>query len=315
MYRLNKYQDFIKESRENVFDDLSDIFIDRFNKQQYRFIITEYSKESFKRKLKLKNLQIIILIKKGKQNFCDALCDVTKSEVDADYLKDTSITFEVEYVNLDEDFIKYIHSVIKHEVMHLYQVYSLKINNKFKPESWVIGSLIPTFRRFMKEKYTLHILHLLYYSLSHEIYSQLQQYYFYKKDDLEYTKINEIIKDLNSFQVKSELTEKEISEITNLKKFIVKGLKNNNNKKWIKDVNKSIWNEDDILIFLQKLKSYFEEKSNIIKEKIKKIDKEFNLEEKIIEDMNIWISLTTNHDKTQPDYLSIIDDIILDVFY
>jgi hypothetical protein len=154
--------------------------------------------------------------------------------------------------------------------MHLYQVYNLKVNSKFKPESWVIGSLLPTFRSFLKEDYSKVILNLLYISLSHEIYSQLQQYYFYKKDNLRYEKVEKIIRDLNNFQIKNELSDSGISELSNLKKFIVRGLKNNNNIKYKKDVDKSFWNEEDIYSFLYELKQYFKQKSDLLGLKIKK---------------------------------------------
>jgi len=206
----------------------------------------------------MKKIEIVQFnLKEDNENFCNGLCNVTKSEIEDDYLINTSIEFEIGYLNLDDDFIRYIHSVIKHEVMHLYQVYNLKVNNKFKPESWVIGSLLPTFRNFLKEDYSKVILNLLYISLSHEIYSQLQQYYFYKKDNLKYQKIENIILDLDNFQIKNDLNDNEISEILNLKKFIIRGLKNNNNSKYIKDVDKSFWNENDVYSFLEGLNKYF----------------------------------------------------------
>jgi hypothetical protein len=198
--------------------------------------------------------------------------------------------------------------------LHLYQVYNLKINNKFKPESWVIGSLLPTFRRFLKEDYSKVILSLLYNSLSHEIYSQLQQYYFYKKDDLKYPKIEKIIGDLDDFVVKTNLSDNEISELLNLKNFIVKGLKNNSNVKYRKDVDKSFWNENDIYLFLDGLNKYFKQKSDTIKSKVKKIDRELNFESKINDSLDIWISLPTNFEKTKINNFDIIDSIIIDVF-
>lgn len=308
-------ENFINESKENVFDELSNIIIDKFNDKEYNFTINEYSKYLNKRRFKVKELKVKFDIKKDGENFCNGLCNVTQSEIKEDYLIKPSIIFEIGYLNLDDDFIKYICSVIKHEVLHLYQAYNLKVNNKFKPESWVIGSLLPTFRIYLKEDYSKVILNLLYISLSHEIYSQLQQYYFYKKDNLKYQKIENIIVDLNNFQIKTDLSDNEISEILNLKKFIIKGLKNNSNAKYRKDVDKSFWSEDDIYLFLDELNRYFKQKSDLIKSKLKKIDKELNFESKISDSLNLWISLPTNFEKTKPNYFNIIDDIIIDVLY
>lgn len=315
MNYLNRFNEFINESKENVFDELSDIIIDKFNKREYSFTINDYSKSLGNRILKIKDLNIKFNLKKSDENFCNGLFDVTKSELKDDYLLNSSILFKIEYLKLDDEFTRYIYSVIKHEIMHLYQVYNLKVNNKFKPESWVIGSILPTFRRFMKEDYTNHILNLLYISLSHEIYSQLQQYYFYKKDNIEYKRVEKVISDLDNFYVKDNLTNNEISEISNLKSFIVKGLKNNNNDKYKKDVNKSFWNDDDIYSFLDKLNNYFKQKSNLIKSKIKKINDELNFENKINDSLDVWISLPTNFEKMEINHFNIIDNIIIDVLY
>ena len=314
MKHINRFYEFINESKESVFDELSDIIIDKFNKGDYNFIIDEYSKSSSKRRFKIKELSIQFNLIKGDEYFCNGLCDVTKSEIKDDYLINSSIVFDIGHISLDDDdFIKYIHSVIRHEVMHLYQVYNLKVNNKFKPESWVIGSLLPTFRKFLKEEYSQVILNLLYSSLSHEIYSQLQQYYFYKKDSFEYQKIEKIIKDLDNFQIKNNLSDNEILEISNLKDYIVKGLKNNNNIKYKKDVDKSFWNENDIYLFLDGLNKYFKHKSDLIKSKMKKINKELDFGGKINDSLNTWISLPTDFEKTKINHFDIIDDIIADV--
>ena len=314
MTYLNGFYEFMNESKENVFDELSNIIIDKFNKGEYNFIIDEYSKSSDKRRFKIRELEVQFNLKRDNDNFCNGLCDVTKSEIKDDYLTNSLITFDIGYLKLDDYFIKYIHSVINHEVLHLYQVYNLKINNKFKPESWVIGSLLPTFRRFLKEDYRKVILSLLYNSLSHEIYSQLQQYYFYRKDDLKYPKIEKIIGDLDDFVIKTNLSDNEISELLNLKNFIVKGLKNNSNVKYRKDVDKSFWNENDIYLFLDGLNKYFKQKSDTIKSKVKKIDRELNFESKINDSLDIWISLPTNFEKTKINNFDIIDSIIIDVF-
>jgi len=270
MNHLNGFYEFINESKQNVFDELSNIIIDNFNNSEYNFTINEYSKSLDKRRFKVKGLKVIFNLKVDNENFCNGICDVTRSEIKDDYLINSSIVFDIGYVKIDDNFIRYINSVIKHEIMHLYQVYNLKVNNKFKPESWVIGSLLPTFRSFLKEDYSKVILNLLYISLSHEIYSQLQQYYFYKKDNLRYEKVEKIIRDLNNFQIKNELSDSGISELSNLKKFIVRGLKNNNNIKYKKDVDKSFWNEEDIYSFLYELKQYFKQKSDLLGLKIKK---------------------------------------------
>jgi hypothetical protein len=92
-------------------------------------------------------------------------------------------------------------------------------------------------------------------------------------------------------------------------------LENNNNTKYKKDVDRSFWNENDIYLFLDELNKYFKRKSDLIKSKIKKIDKELNFENKINDSLDIWISLPTNPDKIKFNHFNIIDDIIIDVLY
>jgi hypothetical protein len=315
MNYINKYHGFLNESRQNVFDGLSTIIIGKFKNKEYHFEIGEYHKSLKNRNFKIKNLEVKFNLTKQKYNFCNGLCDISKSEIIEDYLVNSSITFYIGYNLIDDDFIRYINSVVVHEVMHLYQVYNLKINNKFKPESWVIGSILPTLRQHLKEGHSQYILDLLYKSLPHEIYSQLQQYYFYKKDNFKYSKIEEIMNDLNHFKIKSNLNEYEIVEISNLKKFILRGLKNNNNTKYKKDADKSLWNENDIHKFLHKLDEYFKNKSTLMKDKVDKIDRQFDIETQINDSLNTWEVLPTNMDEMIVDHLKIMDYLIMDVLY
>jgi hypothetical protein len=310
---INNFKEFVNESSNNVFDDLSDMIINRFDDNEYNFEISEYSKSSHIRKFKIKNLKIKFILVKDKVNYCNGLCNANDSSIIDDYLVNSEISFNIGYNNLNKDFRKYIHSVIKHETLHLYQIYNLKLNNKFKPESWVIGTLLPTFRKFMNEKYTKNILDLLYQSLSHEIYSQLYQYFFYKKDGLDYNYIDKSINELNSFVIKDNLNDIEIIEINNIRKYILKSLRNSSNKNYVRNVDKSLWNEDDIQIFLNKLSIYFKEKSELLKRKKNRIDRELDIDTKVKENMNNWISLPTNFFETKINHFEIIDSIISDV--
>jgi len=312
-FNINNFNDFINESKIRVFDQLSDVLIDKFDKGEYEFIIPEYSKTIRNRKIKIKNLKVSFSIQKGSNYICNSVLNITDSKIVDEYLMNPSITFYIEYIKDDKEFTKYIHSVIKHEILHLYQSYYLKLNNKFKPESWVIGSLLPTFRRFLRSEYSEYILNLLYYSLSHEIYSQLEQYYFYKYENSEYQKIKNIVRDLENFKIKKNLSEIEKSEIENIKKFILGGLLKNSNKKYNKDASNSLWNESYILKFLEKLKDYFKDKSDLIKSKIYKIDNELDFDNKISESIDKWISLPSDYDRYRMSKYDIVEELLLDI--
>ena len=87
------------------------------------------------------------------------------------------------------------------------------------------------------------------------------------------------------------------------KDYILKALLNGKrNKKWINDVNKSLWKETDNQKFLQKFKLLLDKKANLIKREIKKVDNNFDIDYLTNEAMSTWISLPTNFEiKDLPD--------------
>ena len=102
-----------------------------------------------------------------------------------------------------------------------------------------------------------------------------------------------------------------------MRKYILDSLLKNGNRKWKGDVNNSLWKKGDVHQFLKSLKDLFIEKSNLIESKMRRIDKELSLDDKINEMVNEYeyFSLPTNFDELDADHLSILDDLILDVFY
>lgn len=175
----------------------------------------------------------------------------------------------LKYNIIDDAFLYYIKSVIFHEILHVFQKYNLDINDKFRPESFSIGSIIPQLRDNIKTEYISYILDILYYSLSHELSAQLHQYYIYKINGRKYKGLDEIKKLLLNFKIK-ELNSEESKELDYIKKHILNVIKYfTNNKNYKKDIDSSIWtkNNDEFLIDL----------SNIIKYKLKWIDKKIKL--------------------------------------
>ena len=224
-----------------------------------------FSEDDFK----LKNIQIDFIFNKGLVNTCNAITDIKNSKIEDNYLTNTKIVFNVKYHIIDDAFLYYIKSVIFHEILHVFQNYNLKINDKFRPESFSIGSIIPQLRNSIKTDYVSYILDILYYSLSHELSAQLHQYYIYKIDDREYKRLDEIKNLLTNFKIK-KMDEQESKELDYVKSHILKSIKYfTNNKNYKKDIESSIWNKnnDDFLNGL----------SNIIKYKLNWIDKKIKL--------------------------------------
>lgn len=224
-----------------------------------------FSEEDFK----LKDIQIDFIFNKGLVNTCNAITDLKNSKIEEDYLKYTKILFNVKYHIIDDAFLYYIKSVIFHEILHVFQNYNLKINDKFRPESFSIGSIIPQLRNSIKTDYVSYILDILYYSLSHELSAQLHQYYIYKIDGREYKRLDEIKNLLTNFKIK-KLDEQESKELDYVKNHILKSIKYfTNNKNYNKDIDSSIWNKNN--------EEFLNGLFNIIKYKLNWIDKKIKL--------------------------------------
>ncbi len=224
-----------------------------------------YSEDDFK----LRDIQIDFIFTKDKENSCGAITDLKNSEIEDNYLLNTKILFNVKYHIIDDAFLYYIKSVIFHEILHVFQNYNLKTNDKFIPESFSIGSIIPQIRSHIKTKYISYILDVLYYSLSHELSAQLHQYYIYKIDDREYKRLDDIKNLLTNFKIK-ELDSDESKELDYVKKHILNSIKYfTNNKNYKKDIESSIWNKNNEEL----LNGIY----NLIKQKLKWIDKKIKL--------------------------------------
>lgn len=229
---------------------------------------------------KVKKLIINYNFSPEPENRCNATSHLEKSFIDDNYLNDVYIDIEIKINKIDDEFIYYIKSVLFHEILHIFQHYNIKINNKFRPESFSIGSILPQVRPLIKSNYGNYILDILYYSLSHELSAQLHQYYMYKKNGKDYKKIKDIRDLLYTFKIK-QLDDIEYKEIEKIKNHILNSIKYySNNKNYIKDIEISLWNDNDVDSFINKL-------SNILKYKVDWIDKKIKLVDKKIHDGNL----------------------------
>lgn len=270
MKYIVRYQNFneskgISDSCEkitnSIWNDIEDDIINSNNISKK----LNYSEDDFK----LKDIQIDFNFIKDKENSCGAITDLKNSVIEDNYLLNVKILFNIKYHIIDDAFLYYIKSVIFHEILHVFQNYNLKINSKFRPESFSIGSIIPQLRDSIKTKYVSYILDILYYSLSHELSAQLHQYYIYKIDGREYKRLDEIENLLSNFKIK-ELDISESNELEYIKKHILNSIKYfTNNKNYKKDMESSIWNKNN--------EDFLNGLSNLIKYKLKWIDKKIKL--------------------------------------
>jgi hypothetical protein len=270
MKYIVRYENFneskgISDSCEKITNQIwNNIENDIINLNNISKIFT-FSEEDFK----LKDIQIDFIFNKDVINTCNAITDLKNSKIEDNYLLNTKILFNIKCDIIDESFLYYIKSVIFHEVLHVFQNYNLKINDKFRPESFSIGSIIPQIRNSINTNYISYILDILYYSLSHELSAQLHQYYIYKIDGREYKRLNEIKNLLNNFKIK-ELDNNESKELDYVKNHILNSIKYfTNNKNYKKDIDSSIWNKNN--------EEFLNGLSNIIQYKLKWINKKIKL--------------------------------------
>lgn len=229
---------------------------------------------------KSKNIILNYKISNGDINTCDAQTILKESKIVDEYLTNVVININIICKEFDDEFIYYIKSVLLHELLHIFQHYNILSGNKFRPESFSIGSIIPQLRNVVKTKYGSYILDILYYSLSHEISAQIHQYYLYKVNNKYYKRIFDIRDLIDGFKTK-KLEKDEESDLVLMKKHIVGSIDYfTSNKNYKYDIDNSIWNESNIYIFLNKFKK-------LLEYKVKWINKKINLVDKKIKDMKI----------------------------
>lgn len=264
--------DSCEKITNSIWDDIEDD-ITNSKSSNLKFDIDELD-------FKCKNIILNYKISNGDINNCDAQTILKESKIVDEYLTNVVININTICKEFDDEFIYYIKSVLLHELLHIFQHYNILSGNKFRPESFSIGSIIPQLRNVVKTKYGSYILDILYYSLSHEISAQIHQYYLYKVNDKYYKRIFDIRDLIDGFKTK-KLEKDEESDLVLIKKHIVGSIGYfTSNKKYKYDIDNSIWNESDIYIFLNKFKK-------LLEYKVKWINKKINLVDKKIKDMKI----------------------------
>jgi len=231
---------------------------------------------------KIKNCVLNIKIKRYKENACNAKVDVEFSKIINGYVENSIIELDIYFNKFDEDFMFKIYNILLHELVHLYEHYNILLNKKFRPHYWSIGSIYKKLRDNYKNKDVLYILDLLYKSLRNEIASNLHQYYDYKKHSKDFNKIDDIIKDLTTFDISNiVITDDFIKELNDVRNHIYNSIKYFiNNKYYLKDMNNSLWkniiDKNNIVDFLIELKLIFDDAVEYINKKIKLILKKLN---------------------------------------
>ena len=304
MKYIVKYQNFneskgISDSCDKVLYKVWNLIEDDILLKKENTISVNIDEEDFK----VKELKLKYSITNSEDKNCYGITDVKNSKIEENYLINSKIELNINIDEFNDEFIYYIKSVLLHELLHIFQHYNVLNGNKFRPESFSIGSILQQLRKNVNTKYANYFLDILYYSLPHELSAQLHQYYLYKIDKREYEKIEQILTLLKKFKIKSLSTD-ENSDISFIKKHILNSIKfYTDNKNYLSNVDKSLWNISDNSLFLAEFKK-------LINKRIKWIDKKILLiNNKIISKNDIkyneTIFLPSNWD--DHNYFDIID--------
>lgn len=279
----------ISDSCELVLYEIWKEIKNKIPSQELNSFKLDINKDDFK----VKDLTINCKFSPSPENNCYGITHLKESSIKNNYLINSYIELDIKVNNIDDEFIYYIKSVLLHELLHLFQHYNLTSNNKFRPESFSIGSILPQLRPIVKTEYGNYILDILYFSLSHELSAQLHQYYMYRLSNKKYKKIFHIRDVLNKFITK-KLDINEYKELEMIKNHISKSIKYFSNKKYMKNVRKSLWDFNNIDDFIAELSNIMKYKFQWIDKKIKLIDGKINdISESNIK-YDLVISLPTN---------------------
>ena len=159
--------DSCEKITNTVWDDIENHIINS-KSSNINFDIDEFD-------FKCKNIILNYKITKGDSNTCNAQTILKESKIVDGYLRNIIINIDIISKEFDDEFIYYIKSVILHELLHIFQHYNILYGNKFRPESFSIGSIIPQLRNIVKTKDGTYILDILYHTLSHELSAQIHQ--------------------------------------------------------------------------------------------------------------------------------------------
>jgi hypothetical protein len=275
---MSNYEEYLKESL-SISDMSLNIYLDIWNRLES--ILNTWNNKTIEIKnetitLTSNNISINsilnITIRKYKENICNMMVNNRNPN-------EPIINIDIYIEELNKDFKLYIKSVCLHESVHIMQLFNQK--TKQRSASWSIGAVLSQVRPHIKSEYNKNIIELVYRTLDHEIAAYLHQYFIYKHVNDHFVKIENLLKELQFFNIK-ELSKQENDELNIIKKYFLNSIKyNKTNRNYLKDTDNSIWNEQDNTIFLQRLKLLFVEKINYIKRKIGKINAKLLIREEI----------------------------------
>lgn len=289
MKNVKKFNEFVLEKKgisdiciiyknciwKNMIDKLKDVETsESFKKDNFKTIVN-LSYDFSNPKFLVKNFMIELALNKNINYSCGGLANVEYSMYDDGILISPKIVLNLSFKDLNKGYLNYVESVLLHEIIHVYQRYCQ--GDKNISSSWQLGSILPKLRNIIISDDVSNILELLYYSLVHEINSQLHQYFDMKMKNINYKDIFDIKKRLEDFDyTKIVIDDEIIDELEQIRKHYYASLKYNKpNNMYIKNVS-NIWKKeisiDNVYLFLEELKQNFTNSIVYIEKKIKLID-------------------------------------------
>ena len=275
----NEIELFIKDL-DKEHDYISPYF-NRSMKKNYNYKDTE---------IKIANLEVIIKIKKYKENVCNGLNDNTETYMFNNILFNPVIILNVFFNKLDNNFLKNIKSKLLHEMVHVFQRY--KQGDKTISRDWQLGSMLPEMRKNIKNEEIKQLINILYLSLEHELSAQLHEYFINgKKYGKKYDKIFQIRNMINDFNIYDiEINDETIKELNYIREEYLGSVEYNKSKHI--NYNHTINSKWKTEITADNKNSFFKMLDNRFKKAVLFLDKKITLiDSKVLEEKyNFYIS-------------------------
>lgn len=291
MKHIKKYKEYLTESKsisditveytnilwddistliENVKNDtesLNMIYLKRYNKI-YTLNDTQF---------KIKDLQVDIKIHKFKSNVCNGVADMQNiSYDDNDVLYYPLLKLEIYFTEFDDDFERYIKSVVLHEMVHIYQVYNMR--SKKMDSNWHIGNTIISTKNKINNVYVKQLSNILYRASEHEIMAQLHQYFLYISEyNKPYPYIFDIQKSLSEFDTSKYVIDADFIKDLNIFRYVYNKRTeiNKPNNKYYRNVSfvwKKVITYDNVHKFLKYVEDFVGKSLLFLNKKMKRVE-------------------------------------------
>jgi hypothetical protein len=243
-----------------------------------------FKKMYFFPKYKIERLIVIIKFQCSNQSLTVGVNRNNDTFFDNGIMYNTMVQINSQYINLNNDELDYIESLLLHELLHVIQNYNLNGNI---PNHFKLASLNTIKISRFNSNHNLYLISsLLYLSCTHELSAQIHQYYDYKLKNKRYEYIFQIINLIQNFNINDIKIDDELVNGLNVIRKEYINIIDDSYGIWKKEIN-----TDNAIIFLKNIDKKIKKSLVFIKDKMKQIDDKIFTWEHISKSTNESFSL------------------------